>query len=366
MKGYTNVRWVTVANEPNTTNLTMPEYEALYRALDAQLVERGLREHIHLMGGDLVRDGQRAWFQYIAANMNDVLDAYSVHIYWDYWNTPFFTETRLKDVRQIVTEELPVGARKPTYVMEYGVRGIRNFEGKPTVESGYWEDGTDMARTNIAAFQQLWFDLASVQLGFTGSVKWDAYWGKYNGAYNSLYAMIGPASEGWPLFPAYHALGLLLQTTQSGWQVLQVAPWDDDDWKVGVPDQPGEGARGVRGCRRPPHGDGARLARPRPQHRLGGRARPVQHRRPAAGDDVHPRAVERDGRRREHDRRQRHDECRRSRAVRGAAAGSLRAHDRARLLRARGARPRPDAPHTRASYAARAGASVSKPSFQLE
>ena len=237
VKGYTNLRWVTVANEPNTTPLTMPEYEALYRALDAQLVARGLRGQIHLMGGDLVRDGQRAWFQYIATQMNDILDAYSVHIYWDYWNTPFFMETRLKDVRKIVTEELPVAARKPTYVMEYGVRGIRNFEGKPNVESGYWEDGTDMARTNIAAFQQLWFDIASVQLGFTGSVKWDAYWGKYNGAYNSLYAMIGPASEGWPLFPTYHALYLLTQTTQRGWQVLQVAPWADDDWQVGVPDQ---------------------------------------------------------------------------------------------------------------------------------
>jgi hypothetical protein len=237
-RGYTNVRWVTVANEPNGTNLTMAEYEALNRALDAQLIERGLREQIRMMGGDLISTSQRAWFQYIAANMNDLFDAYSVHIYWDYWNTPFFQETRLKDVRRIVTEELPVEARKPTYVMEYGVRGIRSFPGKPTVESGYWDDGTDLARTNIAAFQQLWFDLAAAQLGFTGSVKWDAYWGKYHGQYNSLYAMIGPAAEGWPLFPAYHAVRLLLQTTQQGWQVVQVAPWDDDDWKFGVLDQP--------------------------------------------------------------------------------------------------------------------------------
>jgi hypothetical protein len=33
------------------------------------------------------------------------------------------------------------------------------------------------------------------------------YWGKYTGTYNSVYAMIGPASEGWPLFPGYHAWG---------------------------------------------------------------------------------------------------------------------------------------------------------------
>ena len=235
-QGSTNVRWVTVANEPNDTSITQAEYEALYRALDAQLVERGLRDHIRMMGGDLVRNNQRSWFQYIATHMNDILDAYSVHIYWDYWNPSFFTETRLKDVLKIVTEELPLDARKPTYVMEYAVRGIQNFQGKPSVESGYWADGTELGRTNIAAFQQLWFDLAAAQLGFTGSVKWDAYWGKYAGDYNSVYAMIGRASEGWPLFPTYHALRLLLQTTDSGWQVLQVAPWDESDWKLGVPD----------------------------------------------------------------------------------------------------------------------------------
>jgi hypothetical protein len=118
-----------------------------------------------------------------------------------------------------------------------GVRGILNLPGKPALQPGYWEDGTPLSRTNIAAFQQLWFDLESAQLGFMGSVKWDAYWGKYDLTYNASYFLIGPAAEGWPLFPAYHALRLLLQTTQGGWQVLQVAPWEDDDWKLGLPDQ---------------------------------------------------------------------------------------------------------------------------------
>lgn len=236
LRGLTNVRWVTVANEPNSTLLTLAQYEELNRALHAQLVERGLRPQIGMMGGDLVRDNQRLWFQYIATNMNDLFDAYSVHVYWDYWNTPFFMETRLKDIRKIVTEELPPAARKPTYVMEYGVRGARTFAGKPTLESGYWEDGTDLARTNVAAFQQLWFGLAATQLGFAGAVKWDAYWGKYTATYNSLYAAIGPAAEGWPLYPTYHALRLLFQTTERGWRVLEVAPWAENDWRHGVPD----------------------------------------------------------------------------------------------------------------------------------
>jgi hypothetical protein len=42
------------------------------------------------MGGDFVEDGggavsdQRTWFHYMADHMNDILDAYSVHIYWNY------------------------------------------------------------------------------------------------------------------------------------------------------------------------------------------------------------------------------------------------------------------------------------------
>ena len=237
-RGFTNVRWVTIQNEPNTTAVTRPQYNALYRALDEHLRARGLRDHIRLMGGDLLESGQggghRVWLQYMAENMNDVLDAYSEHIYWNYWDLPRMV-FRLRDVRQVVNAELDPDARKPVFITEFGVRGIQNFPGKPEIQPGYWEDGTPVARTNIAAFQQLWFNLASAQLGFTGAIKWDAYWGKYDLG-NQAHWLIGPAEEGWPLFPAYHAIRLLLQTTQRGWQVLGIDPWTNDDWEVGTDD----------------------------------------------------------------------------------------------------------------------------------
>jgi len=234
-RGLTNVRWVTIGNEPNSTELTLEQYEALNRALDAELVARGLRGQIGIMAGDLVENKQRLWLQYIAAHMNDIVDAYSEHVYWDYWDTARM-EFRLKDIRKIVTEELPPEARKPTYITEYGVRGIQNFPDKPAIKPGYWKDGTPLARTNIAAFQQLWFNVLSAQLGFDGTAKWDAYWGKYDSG-TQAHWMIGPADEGWPLFPTYHALRMLLQTTHRGWQVLGVDPWAEDDWNAGSTDQ---------------------------------------------------------------------------------------------------------------------------------
>ena len=240
-QGLANVRWVTIQNEPNTAGaaLTLAQYEALYRALDAELAARGLRDHIKLMGGDLIEGaGERhhtIWFEYMAEHMSDVLDAYSVHIYWNYWEIPRM-EFRLRDVRRIVTA-LEGEARKPTYITEMGVRGITDMPGNPAPQPGLWADGTPFARTNISAFQMLWFDLVAAQLGYSGSVKWDAYWGKYDLSYVASHFLIGPAEEGWPLFPSYHALRLLLQTTQQGWEVVRVEPWAEDDWQVGVPDQ---------------------------------------------------------------------------------------------------------------------------------
>lgn len=243
-KGFTNVRWVTIQNEVNTTNVSPEQYNEMYRQLHDELVQRGLRDQIGLMGGDLVENGGNVpipnhipWWTFMAENMSDILDAYSVHIYWNYWDLPRM-EFRLRSVRAIADGPLLQGARKPLYVTEFGVRGIQNIAGQPMIQPGYWEDGTPLSRTNIAAFQHLWFDIASAQLGYSGAVKWDAYWGRYTPGYRETYNLIGPAEEGWPLFPAYHALKLLFQTTQRGWQVVRVDPWTDDDWKQNQVDQP--------------------------------------------------------------------------------------------------------------------------------
>jgi hypothetical protein len=241
-RGYTNVRWATIQNEPNRARfLTKDEYQSLHRELHDALVARGLRDHIGLMVGDLVESdvngNHRDWMAYITTNMLDIVDAYSEHIYWQYWDTSRM-DFRLKDVRRLMFEELPPAARRPVYLIEYGVRGHRLNQ--PFVLDslgGYWENATQIVRTNIAAFQQLWFNIEAAQLGFDGTAKWDAYWGRYDNTIQAFYT-IGPAEEGWPLFPSYHALRMLFQTTARGWQIVGVDPWGDDDWKLNDQNRP--------------------------------------------------------------------------------------------------------------------------------
>jgi hypothetical protein len=239
--GLTNIRWAEVGNEPNspTGAVTLEQYDALYRALNAQLVARGLREQIHLMGGGLIESsGSRnhyVWMKWIAANMSDVVDAYAEHIYW-WYDRPGRLEYRLRDTYNLMTKELPKEQQKPTYMMEFGMRGFNTCGTKPAFTNLYYLDAdcTEIWRTNISGFQQLWFNIESAQLGAAGTAKWDAYWGRYDksSANNQLYWTIGPPTEGSPLTPSYHSMALLFRTTAPGWQVIGVAPWESNDWTV--------------------------------------------------------------------------------------------------------------------------------------
>jgi hypothetical protein len=221
--GVTNLRWVTIQNEPNSTALTPAQLEPWYRALDTKLRALGLRDQIRFMGLDLVATDQQSWFDYAAAHMSDLLDAYSIHVFWDYWDTAKL-EQRLQDVRAIV-DALPADAQKPLYSMEYGVRGIRQIGTTTFTDPGVW-DATQqipLTQTNVNAFQQAWFDVESAALGYAGTVKWDSYFGKYDNG-SQAYFMIGQWDDGgiWPTYPVYNVVRLLTAATHPGWNVTSV------------------------------------------------------------------------------------------------------------------------------------------------
>jgi hypothetical protein len=219
--------WVTMFNEPNTTQRTLPEYEQVYRLLHRELNSRGMRNRVRFMGGDLIRstagDPQAEWFRYMAANMGDLLDAWSVHVYWDFWEPDKIDERLLREVRTIFSA-IPAPQRRPLYITEFGVRGLEGFEGERSFEPGFWPDGTPMSATNTAAFQQAWFNMRAAQLGYSGTVKWDVYPAKYDLGTQD-HASLGPAAQGWPTRPVYRVLQLLTLTTKPrGGSIVEMTP----------------------------------------------------------------------------------------------------------------------------------------------
>ncbi len=208
--------WVTMFNEPNTTARTLAEYEQVYRSLHRLLVERGVRDRVRFMGGDLTRSeqgpSQAEWLRYMASRMGDLLDAWSVHVYWDFWDTEKIDQRLQAEVRSIVST-IPPEQHRPIYVTEFGVRGLQTFEGEASFDPGFWPDGRGMSATEMSAFQHAWFNIRAAQLGYSGTVKWDLYPAKYDLGTQDFSAL-GPGAEGWPARPVYNLLQLLGRTTE--------------------------------------------------------------------------------------------------------------------------------------------------------
>jgi hypothetical protein len=219
--------WVTLFNEPNSTRITLAQYEQVYRLLDAELRERNVRDHVHFMGGDLVGttsplgQSQRQWFTYLADHMGDLLDAWSVHVYWDFWDAGKIDRRLEAEVRTIFST-ISAEKRRPLFVTEFGVRGVPTFEGEAGDDPGSSPGGTGMSETTLSAFQHAWFMIRAAQLGFNGTIKWDLYAAKYDLGTQD-YSAIGPGAQGWPARPVYRLLQLLTTATEPrGGRIVQV------------------------------------------------------------------------------------------------------------------------------------------------
>jgi hypothetical protein len=224
-RGITGLRWVTLQNEVNSTRITMDTYDHWYRVLDGYLSAAGVRSQIRFMGGDLVAAAsplgqtQGDWLTFLGTRMADVLDAYSIHVFWNYWDSGRLVQ-RLQDVRALA-DQLPPTGRKPLYVTEYGARGRRNLNGVAYPNPGVWDDGTPLAETAVNAFQHAWFDVLAARLGYVGTIKWDGFYGRYDNGLQD-YSLVGPPQTGWPLRPVYSIVRLFTAWTKPGWKVVGV------------------------------------------------------------------------------------------------------------------------------------------------
>jgi hypothetical protein len=220
---HDKLRWVTVRNEPNRPAMPKELYLDLYRQLDRELRRLGVRDQIRVMGGDLLFNKQQEWFDFLATReMAGLLDAYSIHVYWDY-RSPAKIANRLTGVKEI-WKLLPANRRKPLYVTEYGARGSAGSQPKPN--PGFLADNrTPLGQTNINAFQHAWFALLSAKLGFLGSVKWDAYFSRYGTgvpAQTMAFWLVGPPGTAHPS-PIYELMRLFSMTVAPGARVVDFA-----------------------------------------------------------------------------------------------------------------------------------------------
>ena len=227
--GHRCVTHVTIQNEVNQNGvdiaqqgnqkLSMRFYELLYRHLDSALKARPdpnkptrpLRACVQLVGGDLVNAGnskQRDWIDYMARNMADVLNGYSIHVYWQPSEFPAKPLTRLRELNDTL-DDLQI--QKPMYVTEYGVK-INGASPEPgQVAQGPIEQLVD------TAFQHAWFNAVAPQHGCVGLVKWLLYRTDKKDVFGH-WGMIDAPGASFTRFPTYVVTWLFTHFTEPGWK----------------------------------------------------------------------------------------------------------------------------------------------------
>jgi hypothetical protein len=189
-KKFACVTHVTIQNEPNSHDIgrehkvqkSFAVYDRLYRKLSDELKARPdprapakkLRSAFQLVGGDLVLAGpdgirgsnQDDWIRFMQKHMRDVLDGYSIHVYWRSGDYNRF-ETRLANLIK-----LQIG--KPVYITEYGVRGPDFGTPDRMFEQGSLH-GKNVEDSIESGFQHAWFNALAPQYGAVGFAKWACY-----------------------------------------------------------------------------------------------------------------------------------------------------------------------------------------------
>ena len=165
-------------NEPNTTQRTLAEYEQVYRLLDRELA-RARRARSRSGSWAATSSGRRSgrrrpsgsstWrATWATCSMRGRCTSTGTS------GTPTRSTSDSMPRCERSSATIPAEQRRPLYVTEFGVRGLRDLRGRAELRARLLagRDG-DVRDERCSAFQHAWFNIRAAQLGYSGTVKWD-------------------------------------------------------------------------------------------------------------------------------------------------------------------------------------------------
>ena len=243
-QGYTGIQ-LTLENEPNgpdhsdsnrgrfnkgvrdhnqaEMDAAAQEYVDAYARLDADLSDKNagsVRDQVSIVGGDMVPNNRAKFFETITRlGLNKHVDAYSFHLYWGA-NKGIGGALQDLKVMQALGHRYAKG--KSLQITEFGKERFTtaaerakdpDHKGVHAVEAG-----------TEPAFEQGLFALSAVNDGFTGVVKWDAFYagehhkGDGKGDPGQYYMIQGP-QKGYSTDATYRLIRMFTHATEPGWRV---------------------------------------------------------------------------------------------------------------------------------------------------
>jgi len=194
--GFTNIRYVTLYNEPN--QLDWEGYSAVYRALDASLRAAGIRNDLEVVGPD--EACENLLMPRAVAELDDVIDCYDAHNYTSNVGREFAHWVRAR------IELMP--PRKRFMITEFGMLdGMDTWFTPHNHEYGY---GIFLADSAIVSCNE----------GAAGMMMWclmDTDYGK-----RMKWGLWRFRDENWEPRPGFYAWSLITRYTELGSTVHRV------------------------------------------------------------------------------------------------------------------------------------------------
>jgi hypothetical protein len=243
-QGYTGIQ-LTLENEPNgpdqsdsnrghfnkgvrdhnqaEMDAAAKNYVDEYARLDADLRDQSagnVRDQVSIVGGDMVPNNRTKFFETITKlGLNKYVDSYSFHLYW---GANKGIGGALQDLKTMQALGHKYAKGKSLQITEFGKERFTTAEerAKDPDHKGVHavEAGTE------PAFEQGLFALSAVNDGFTGVVKWDAFYagehhkGDGKGDPGQYYMIQGP-QQGYSTDATYRLIRMFTHATEPGWRV---------------------------------------------------------------------------------------------------------------------------------------------------
>jgi hypothetical protein len=197
--GLTNVRYVTLHNEPN--NLPWEDYRELCRSLDASLTAAGIRREVQIIGPD--ESGENLLLPLALRDLDRVFDAYDAHGYTANTGAEFalWVEGRTCLLPEVAGPGQTT-SRKPFLITEFGMAdGMDTWQ---TPHNGEVRYGLFLADAAISA----------CNLGVAGLAMYCI--GDYDCGTKMKWGLWKGRDEDWEPRPGFYAWSLLTRTTALG------------------------------------------------------------------------------------------------------------------------------------------------------
>ena len=195
----TNVRYVTMHNEPN--GLPWNDYRAICRSLDAALTAAGIRRDVQVIGPD--ESGENLLLPLAIRDLDNVIDCYDAHGYTANTGAEFalWVEAHTS-LLPALAEPRPGKTHKPFLITEFGMAdGMDTWQTPHNHEVGY---GLFLADAAIGA----------CNLGVSGLAMYCI--GDYDCGTKMKWGLWRGRDENWEPRPGFYAWSLITRTTELG------------------------------------------------------------------------------------------------------------------------------------------------------